>query len=225
VDLETEDIGSYVERAKAAIDRSVDRPAGVSVEWSGQYEYMENAAARLKLLIPITLLLVFVFLHLHFGNLAESLLVMLTLPFALVGGVWLLYLLEYNLSVAVAVGFIALTGLAAETGVVMLVYLDEAVERYRAEGRFQTFGDLREAVVEGAVERVRPKVMTVTTTLVGLLPVMLGSGTGSQIMRRIAAPMVGGLVTSTVLTLVIIPVVYFFYKRVTLGEELSHEGG
>lgn len=216
VDLKDVDVGTYVERAKEVVRDRVNMPAGVSLVWSGQYEYMERAQDRLMLLVPLTLVLVFLLLYFHFKNLAESTIVMLSLPFALVGGFWLMYLFGFNMSVAVAVGFIALAGLAAETGVVMLVYLDEAYARRTEAGQMNTFEDLRVAVVEGSVERVRPKLMTVATTLIGLLPVMFGAGTGAETMKRIAAPMVGGLVTSTVLTLVIIPVIYMFMKQFSL---------
>ena len=221
VDLEGVDVGTYVEGAKKHIASNIKLPPGVSMVWSGQYEYMERAAKRLAILIPLTLLVVFLLLYFHFKNLAESLIVMMSLPFALVGGIWLMYLLDYNLSVAVAVGFIALAGLAAETGVVMLVYLDEAYERHKRESGMATLQDVRASVVEGAVERVRPKLMTVATTLIGLLPVMFGTETGSEVMKRIAAPMVGGLVTSTVLTLVIIPAIYMIYKGFGLPRKVN----
>jgi Cu(I)/Ag(I) efflux system membrane protein CusA/SilA len=156
-------------------------------------------------------------LYLHFRNLTDTLIVMLSLPFALIGGVWLIYLYGFNTSVAVYVGFIALAGLAAETGIVMLVYLEEAVRRYRREGRMNTHEDLRKATIEGAVERVRPKLMTVATTLLALLPIMLGHGTGSEVMRRIAAPMVGGVVSSTILTLIVVPVLFFMVNRIRMG--------
>ncbi len=219
VDLKDVDVGTYVERAQKTVRERVTLPPGVSIVWSGQYEYMARAKQRLAVLIPMTLVLVFLLLYFHFKNIAESLVVMLSLPFALIGGFWLMYLLGFNMSVAVAVGFIALAGLAAETGVVMLVYLDESHERYKREGRLQSLEDLEEATIEGSVERVRPKVMTVATTLIGLLPVMFGEGTGSEIMKRIAAPMVGGLITSTVLTLVIIPVIYTLMKQRSLDQE------
>jgi Cu(I)/Ag(I) efflux system membrane protein CusA/SilA len=218
VDLANIDVGSYVERAKRVVAERVPLPAGYSIVWSGQYQYMQEAAARLRVLIPVAIVTIFLLLYLHFGNLIESSLVMLSLPFALVGGVWLLWWLDlwaqmsgteaYNFSVAVYVGFIALAGLAAETGVVMLVYLDEAYERMAREGRMRTGADVRAAIMEGAVQRVRPKLMTVSTTLVGLLPIMWATTTGSETMKRIAAPMVGGLMSATVLTLIIIPVVY-----------------
>jgi Cu(I)/Ag(I) efflux system membrane protein CusA/SilA len=213
VDLKGVDIGSYVKKAKAIVEREVPLPAGYSMVWSGQYEYMEKARKTLNVIVPVALMMIFVLLYLHFRNATEAVIVMASLPFALVGGVWLLYLLKYNLSVAVVVGFIALAGLASETGVVMLVYLDEAFARWKKEKGMRTFKDLEGAVIEGAVERVRPKLMTVATTLIGLLPVMVGTETGSEVMKRIAAPMVGGLISSTILTLVILPVVFDMWKR------------
>jgi len=187
-------------------------PAGYSMMWSGQYEYMERAAERLRIVVPIALVIIFLLLYLNFRNLSDSLIVMLSLPFSLVGGVWLLWLLDYEMSVAVGVGFIALAGVAAETGVVMLIFLEEAVARYKREGRLNTRQDLEDAVFEGAVLRVRPKMMTVATIMAGLLPIMWGTGTGSETMRRIAAPMVGGMVSATVLTLVVIPVVFYWVR-------------
>ena len=213
VDLKGVDVGTYVEKAKKIVSREVKLPTGYSISWSGQYEYMEKARKTLNLIVPLTLAIIFVLLYMHFHNFSEALIVMASLPFALVGGVWLLYFLDYNLSVAMVVGFIALAGLAAETGVVMLVYLDEAFERRVKWGKMNTRDDLRQAVIEGAVDRVRPKLMTVSTTLIALLPVMWGAGTGSEVMKRIAAPMVGGLISSTLLTLVIIPAVYDLWRR------------
>jgi Cu(I)/Ag(I) efflux system membrane protein CusA/SilA len=213
VDLETEDVGGYVERAKAAVAKEIELPEGVSIVWSGQYEYMERAHRRLAVVVPLTLALIFILLYLHFRSMIETAIVMATLPFALVGGVWLMYVAGYNMSVAVAVGFIALAGLAAETGVVMLVYLDETYHRFRAEGRLRTIADLKAVVIEGAVDRVRPKLMTVATTMIGLLPVMIGNETGTRVMKRIAAPMLGGLVSSAILTLVIIPAIYLLWRR------------
>lgn len=213
VDLRGVDVGSYVKNAKEIVDREIDLPPGYSMIWSGQYEYMEKARKTLNIILPVTILLIFVLLFFHFKNIAESAIVMASLPFALVGGVWLLYLLDYNLSVAVIVGFIALAGLAAETGVVMLVYLDEVYKRHTDAGNMNTVLDLHAAIIEGAVERVRPKLMTVATTLIGLLPVMIGTETGSEVMKRIAAPMVGGLISSAILTLIIIPAVYDIWKR------------
>ncbi len=213
VDLEGSDIGGYVREAQRRVAQEVTLPPGVSIAWSGQYEYMQRANERLSLMIPLTLAIIFLLLYAHFRSVAESSLVMASLPFALVGGIWLLWALGYNLSVAVGVGFIALAGLAAETGVVMLVYLDEALERYRAEGRLRTPDDLRAAIIEGAVDRVRPKLMTVATTTIGLLPVMFGTETGTRVMQRIATPMVGGLISSTLLTLVILPAIYLLWKK------------
>jgi Cu(I)/Ag(I) efflux system membrane protein CusA/SilA len=201
-----------VRRAQAEVVRAVELPPGVSVAWSGQYEYMQRANERLRVVVPLTLALIFLLLYMHFRNGTETLIVMFTLPFALVGGVWLMYLAGFNLSVAVAVGFIALAGLATETGVVMLVYLDETYERWIREGRLKTLSDLEQVIMEGAVDRVRPKLMTVATTMIGLLPVMFGTETGTRVMQRIAAPMVGGLVSSTVLTLVILPAIYLLWK-------------
>jgi Cu(I)/Ag(I) efflux system membrane protein CusA/SilA len=196
--------------------------------WSGQLEYMERAIEKLKVVVPLTLLAIFLLLYMNFKSITETLIVMLSVPFALVGGVWLLWLLDYNLSVAVAVGFIALAGVAAETGVVMLIYLDHAWERIRteraAEGRTATAADLYAAVMEGAVERVRPKMMTVVAIMAGLLPIMWGTGTGSEVMRRIAAPMVGGMVSSTILTLVVIPAIYALVKQYGLGRGSKSAG-
>jgi len=217
VDLRGVDVGSYVRKAIEIVDRGVELPQGYSIVWSGQFEYMEKARRTLRVIVPITLIIIFILLYLHFHSVAESMIVMASLPFALVGGVWLLYALDYHLSVAVVVGFIALAGLAAETGVVMLVYLDESYRRRQAEDRMLSPVDLRDAIMEGAVERVRPKLMTVATTFLGLLPVMWGTESGSEVMKRIAAPMVGGLVSSTVLTLIIIPVIYDIWKRLVLS--------
>ena len=217
VDTREKDIGGFVQRLRGEVSANITLPAGYSMVWSGQFEYMERANRRLALIVPLTLVIILFLLYLHFGNITESLLVMLSLPFAMVGGVWLMFILGFNMSVAVAVGYIALLGLAAETGVVMLVYLDSAYNRYIREGRMRTPADLHSAVMEGAVERVRPKLMTVMTTLIGLLPIMFGTGAGSEVMKRIAAPMVGGLVSSAALTLIIIPAAYYLLKRRTIG--------
>ena len=213
VDLKTSDLGGWVRNARQVVADEVTLPPGVSLIWSGQYEYMERAAKRLSIVVPMTVAVIFLLLFLHFGTVAQSLIVMLTLPFALVGGVWLMWWQGFNLSVAVGVGFIALAGLAAETGVVMLVYLDETYVRWKAEGRLGSRADLIPIITEGAVDRVRPKLMTVATTMIGLLPVMYGTETGTRVMKRIAAPMVGGLVSSTVLTLVILPAIYLLWRR------------
>ena len=213
VDLKGVDVGSYVKNAIRVVDEKTDIPPGYSIVWSGQYEYMEKARQTLNIIVPATLLVIFILLYIHFNSVTEAAIVMVSLPFALVGGIWLIYILGYHVSVAVVVGFIALAGLAAETGVVMLVYLDETYERHQSYGKMESSSDLRTAIIEGAVERVRPKLMTVATTLIGLLPVMYGSEAGSQVMKRIAAPMVGGLVSSTILTLIIIPAIYDIWKR------------
>jgi len=213
VDTRESDIGGFVTRLKDKLNKNITLPAGYSLVWSGQFEYMERASRRLKMIVPLTILIIFFLLYLHFGNVSESLTVMLSLPFAMVGGIWLMFILGFNMSVAVAVGYIALLGLAAETGVVMLVYLDEAFKRYTRENRMKSVIDLKAAISEGAVDRVRPKLMTVATTLIGLFPIMIGSGTGSEVMKRIAAPMVGGLISSTILTLVILPAIYYYIKR------------
>jgi Cu(I)/Ag(I) efflux system membrane protein CusA/SilA len=223
VDIRGRDIGSYVADARKAVTEGVTFPPGYYITWSGQFEYMERAIGKMKIVIPVTLLTIFVLLYLNFRRLTETLIVMLSVPFSLVGGVWLMWALDYNLSVAVAVGFIALAGVAAETGVVMLIYLDHAwqaaLAKCRAEGRRPLPADLYAAVMEGAVERVRPKMMTVVAIMAGLLPIMWGTGTGSEVMSRIAAPMVGGMISSTVLTLAVIPALYAMVKEWQLRRE------
>ncbi|BBL70499.1 efflux RND transporter permease subunit [Methylogaea oryzae] len=219
VDIRGRDIGGYVADAQRAVSEQVAFPPGYYVTWSGQFEYLQRAEAKLKLVVPVTLLVIFLLLYLNFRNIADTLIVMLSLPFALVGGVWLLWLLDYNLSIAVGVGFIALAGVAAETGVVMLIYLEQAWRQRQAQGR-TTAADLYDAVMEGAVERVRPKMMTVVAIMAGLLPIMWGEGTGSEVMRRIAAPMIGGMVSSSLLTLLVIPALYALIK----GYGLRNDG-
>ncbi|MEW6037421.1 MAG: CusA/CzcA family heavy metal efflux RND transporter [Pseudomonadota bacterium] len=223
VDLRGRDIGGYVEEARRAVQAAVKLPPGYFVTWSGQFEYLQRAEQRLMLVVPLTLAVIFVLLYLNFGRLTETLIVMASVPFALVGGVWLLWLLDYNLSIAAGIGFIALAGVAAETGVVMLIYLDHAwkelCEDARRAGRRPTADDLYRAVMTGAVERVRPKMMTVTAIMAGLLPILWSTGAGSEVMRRIAAPMVGGMVSSTVLTLAVIPAVYAWCKLRSLAGE------
>jgi Cu(I)/Ag(I) efflux system membrane protein CusA/SilA len=216
------DLGRYVERAKRVVAHHVELPDGYSIRWSGRYEQMQRAREQLAVVLPLTVLIIIVLLYLHFRNIAEVLIILLTIPFALVGGVWLIYLLGHDVSVATAVGFIALAGLAAETGIVMLAYLDEVYERRSREGRLRTMSDLYHAIIEGAVLRVRPKLMTVSTTIFGLLPIMLGNvfEPGSQVMQRIAAPMVGGLISATVLTLLIIPAIYMLWKGAGLRREI-----
>jgi Cu(I)/Ag(I) efflux system membrane protein CusA/SilA len=225
VDIRDRDIGGYVADAKTAVAQQVKFPPGYYVTWSGQFEYMERAIEKMKVVIPVTLLSIFLLLYLNFRRITETLIVMLSVPFALVGGVWLMWLLGYNLSVAVAVGFIALAGVAAETGVIMLIYLDHAWEavkvKRRESGRAPDIGDLYEAVMEGAVERVRPKMMTVVAIMAGLLPIMWGTGTGSEVMSRIAAPMVGGMISSTVLTLAVIPAIYGLVKQWRLNRGIE----
>jgi Cu(I)/Ag(I) efflux system membrane protein CusA/SilA len=217
VDIHGRDIGGYVAEAQQAVRAHVNFPPGYYAAWSGQFEYMQHAIERLKVVVPLTLLIIFVLLYLNFGRMTETLIVMASVPFAAVGGIWLMYLLDYNMSVAVAVGFIALIGVAAETGVVMLIYLDRAwndvVGRCSAEGRVATVRDLNDAVMHGAVLRVRPKMMTVVAIMAGLLPIMWSTGTGSEVMRRIAAPMVGGMVSATLLTLVVIPAIYALVRE------------
>ena len=227
VDLSGRDLGGYVAEARNAVNTEVQLPQGMSIQWSGQFEYLERAEARLKIVVPVTLLVIFLLLYLNFRRLTETLIVMLSLPFALVGGVWLMWWMGFNMSVAVAVGFIALAGVAAETGVIMLVYLDHAWDERRAAalaaGRETTRADLYQAIMVGAVERVRPKMMTVVAIMAGLLPILWSSGAGSEIMQRIAVPMIGGMVSSTVLTLVVIPAIYGLVKgrRLTLRQEGS----
>ena len=224
VDVTGRDIGRYVAEAERFVQQTVQLPPGYTLVWSGQYEYMQRAAAKLKLVIPATLAIIFFLLYLNFRNVGETLIVMLSLPFALVGGIWFLWILGYNWSVPVAIGLIALAGVAAETGVVMLIYLDHAWAARRAAGRIPTLGDLYGAVMEGAVERVRPKMMTVVAIMAGLLPILWGSGAGASVMKRIAAPMVGGMISSTVLTLVVIPAVYALWQEWIIRRQTAASG-
>src|SRR3954454_14936970 len=221
LDITDRDLGGYVAEARAAVANAVKLPQGTAVQWSGQFEYLERAEARLKTVVPATLLLIYLLLYLNFRTLTETLIVMLSLPFALVGGIWLMWWLNFNLSVAVAVGFIALAGVAAETGVVMLIYLEQAMREIKAaraaQGRPFTRRDLHQAIMLGAVERVRPKMMTVVAIMAGLLPIMWSTGTGSEVMQRIAVPMIGGMMSSTLLTLVVIPAVYALVKGWSLS--------
>jgi Cu(I)/Ag(I) efflux system membrane protein CusA/SilA len=222
VDIAGRDLGGYVADAQKAVAERVSMPPGYSVAWSGQFEYLERAKARLAIVVPLTLALIFLLLYLNFGRLTETLIVMLSLPFALVGGIWLMWWLGFNASVAVAVGFIALAGVAAETGVIMLIYLDQALREQREaceqEGRAFGRADLNRAIMVGAVERVRPKMMTVVAIMAGLVPILWSTGTGSEIMQRIAVPMIGGMVSSTLLTLIVIPAVYGLVKGVGLAK-------
>ena len=217
VDIVDRDLGSFVAEAQRTVAASLELPAGYSLSWSGQYEYMVRAKERLALVGPVTLAIIVLLLYLSFRRFAEVAIIMGTLPMALIGGIWLLYLLEYDLSVAVGVGFIALAGVAVEIGVIMLVYLNQAIDRHIAssdsEGRALTMRDVEQAVIDGAVLRVRPIMMTVAAIVAGLLPIMLGGGTGSEVMRRIAAPMVGGMLSATVLTLVVIPALFLVWRE------------
>jgi len=216
VDIAGRDLGGYVAEAQRAVATQIAFPAGTYVSWSGQFEYLERAEARLKIVVPVTLLIIFLLLYLNFRRITETLIVMLSLPFALVGGLWLMWWLGFNMSVAVAVGFIALAGVAAETGVIMLIYLDHAWSEQRAVAeaarRSLTRADLQHAIMEGAVERVRPKMMTVVAIMAGLIPILWSTGAGSEIMQRIAVPMIGGMVSSTLLTLIVIPAIYGLVK-------------
>jgi Cu(I)/Ag(I) efflux system membrane protein CusA/SilA len=223
VDIRDRDLGGYVAEAQRAVAASVQLPPGYYLTWSGQFEYLQRAKARLAMVVPVTLLIIFLLLYFNFRTVTETLIVMLSLPFSVVGGVWLLWWLGFNLSVAVAVGFIALAGVAAETGVVMLIYLDHALNEVKAacaaEKRPFTRGDLHAAIMRGAVERVRPKMMTVVAIMAGLMPIMWSTGTGSEVMQRIAVPMIGGMISSTVLTLAVIPVIYGLIKGWGLPSE------
>jgi Cu(I)/Ag(I) efflux system membrane protein CusA/SilA len=216
VDMQGRDIGGYVADAQRAVAQHVQMLPGYRIEWSGQFEYLERAKAKLEIVVPVTLLIIFLLLYLNFGRLTETLIVMLSVPFALVGGVWLMWWMGFSMSVAVAVGFIALAGVAAETGVVMLIYLDRAFEEVcescKIEKRLLTRADLQAAIMEGAVERVRPKMMTVVAIMAGLVPILWSTGTGSELMQRIAVPMIGGMISSTLLTLIVIPAIYGLVK-------------
>ena len=230
VDIRDRDLGGYIADAQKLVAQQVHLPTGTYLVWSGQFEYLQRAEARLQLVVPLTLMIIFLLLYLNFRRLTETLIVMLSLPFALVGGLWLLWWLGFNFSVAVAVGFIALAGVAAETGVVMLIYLDHAVAGVRArcaaQGQPYTRSDLDEAIMIGAVERVRPKMMTVVAIMAGLLPILWSTGTGSEVMQRIAVPMIGGMASSTVLTLVVIPAIYALVKAwrlQSIDQRLSKE--
>ena len=219
VDIQGRDVGGYVRDAQRVVAEGLRLPIGYTLTWSGQYEAMQRVSQKLRLVVPVTLGIILLLLYLNFRNLTESLIVMISLPFSLVGGVWYLWLLGYNTSVAVWVGFIALAGVAAETGVVMLIYLDEAFHRRSLEGAMRGDADVAAAVREGAVDRLRPKMMTVTAIIAGLAPILWSTGTGADVMKRIAAPMVGGMVTSTLLTLVVIPAIFLLWRRWELGRQ------
>jgi Cu(I)/Ag(I) efflux system membrane protein CusA/SilA len=207
------DFGGYVEQAKKAIAEKVKLPSGYVLKWSGQFEYMESVKQKLFYVIPLTLLLIVVLIFLNTESWTKTAIVLLAVPFSLVGTVWLLYLLGYHLSTAVWVGVIALAGLDAETGIVMLLYLDLAYNKWKDEGKIKSLRDIEDAVMEGAVKRIRPKIMTVSVILAGLVPIMFSTGTGADVMKRIAAPMVGGVITSTILELIIYPAIYVIWKE------------
>jgi Cu(I)/Ag(I) efflux system membrane protein CusA/SilA len=219
IDFSGRDVGGYVEEAKSRV-ASLKIPEGYRLEWSGEYEYLITTHERLKIVIPLTLLIIFVLLYFNTKSTTKTLIVLLAVPFSLVGSFWFLYLLNYNMSIAVWVGIIALAGLDAETGVIMLLYLDLAHEQWKKEGRMRTLTDLEESIMHGAVKRIRPKIMTVSVILAGLIPIMFSHGTGADIMKRIAAPMIGGVVTSTILELVIYPVIYMIWR----GRDLDRKG-
>jgi Cu(I)/Ag(I) efflux system membrane protein CusA/SilA len=229
VDIAGRDLGSYVADAQSVVADGVELPAGYSLTWSGQYEYMVRAQERLSVVGPLTLAIIILLLYLNFRRFAEVAIIMGTLPMALIGGLWLLYVLGYELSVAVGVGFIALAGVAVEIGVVMLVYLNMAIRQHvetaRSEARPLNRNDVKQAVIDGALLRVRPIMMTVAASIAGLLPIMLGSGTGSEVMRRIAAPMVGGMVSATILTLIVIPALFLLWRGKTVGDIAGETSG
>jgi len=217
VDISGRDLGSYVVDAQRVVADGIDLPPGYSLAWSGQYEYMIRAQERLSVVGPLTLGIIMLLLYINFRRFAEVAIIMGTLPMALIGGIWLLYILDYEMSVAVGVGFIALAGVAVEIGVIMLVYLNQAIRQHNAnaaaEGRAPGIADVQQAVIDGALLRVRPIMMTVAAIIAGLLPIMLGSGTGSEVMRRIAAPMIGGMISATILTLVVIPALFLLWRE------------
>jgi Cu(I)/Ag(I) efflux system membrane protein CusA/SilA len=221
VDMAGRDIGSYVAEAKKKVAEQVRLPVGYTLLWSGQYEYMERAKERLIYVVPLTLLIIFLLLYVNFKSVARCAVVLLAVPFSLIGAVWLLYLLGYNLSVAVWVGIIALAGVDAETGVIMLLYLEHAYEKWRSERRMRNLGDLQEAIIEGAVKRIRPKVMTIMAILMGLLPIMWSHGAGADVMKRIAAPMIGGVLTSFLLELLVYPAIFEVWRGWKLRRTVS----
>ncbi len=212
VDIAGRDVGGYVEKAKRAVGKAVELPLGYSLEWSGQYDNMQRVAERLKIVVPFTAFLILFLLFANTKSAAKTLIVVLAVPFSLVGAVWLLWALGYNVSIAVWVGMIALMGLDAETGVFMLLFLDLAYEEAKARGRLRSIAELHEAIVHGAVKRLRPKMMTVTAAMIGLMPIMWSIGTGADVMKRVAAPMVGGLATSFLLELLVYPPIYLLWK-------------
>jgi Cu(I)/Ag(I) efflux system membrane protein CusA/SilA len=219
VDITGIDVGTYVQNAQKTVAERIELPAGYTLTWSGQFEYMQRAERRLLVAVPLTLFIIFVILYLNTRSLAKTAIVLLAVPFSAIGAVWLLFFAGYNLSIAVWVGLIALAGLDAETGVVMLLYLDQAFYRRRRDGQMRGLSDLREAIDLGAVQRVRPKIMTAATIIAGLLPILWSRGAGADVMKRIAAPMVGGVVTSVLMELLVYPAIYYLWK----GRELRRE--
>ena len=222
MDIDGRDLGSYVAEAQRVVAEQVELPPGYSIAWSGQYEYMVRAKERLSVVIPLTLGIIVLLLYINFRNIIEVMIIMGTLPFALIGGFWLMYIMEFDMSVAVGVGFIALAGVTVEIGVLMLVYLNQSYCRLshevQIENRCLTSEDVKQAVMDGAGQRVRPIIMTVAAIIVGLIPIMYSDGTGSEVMQRIAGPMIGGMLSSVVLTLLVIPAIYYLWKSVTLGQ-------
>jgi Cu(I)/Ag(I) efflux system membrane protein CusA/SilA len=224
IDIRNIDVGTYVEAARQAVAEQIILPPGYTIVWSGQYEYMQRAQQRLMFVIPITLLLIFVIIYLNTSSVIETVIVMLGVPFALIGSVWLLYLLDYNLSVAVWVGVIALAGLYAETAIVLLLYLDQSYREHKEQGLIKDRNSLIQAIYAGSVQRVRPILMTVATDVIGLLPIMWSTGTGADVMKRIATPLVGGILTSGFTVLVIMPIVYFLWRGVGVPKGEKFKG-
>ena len=227
VDITSDDIGGYVRDAAKRIQERVQFPPGYYIQWAGQFEYLKSAEQRLKIVVPFTLLIIFVLIYMNTKSAVKTFIVLLAVPFSLVGAFWFLYLLGYNMSIAVWVGLIALAGLDAETGVVMLLYLDHAWDKFRNAGKMNSLSDLNAAVIEGAVQRIRPKIMTICAILFGLLPIMWSPTTqsGADVMKRIAAPMIGGVITSGILELLLYPVIYVFWRKRHLGTTLARPGG
>jgi Cu(I)/Ag(I) efflux system membrane protein CusA/SilA len=218
IDYSGSDVGGYVDQARKKV-ASLKIPEGYRLSWSGEYEYIVKTHERLKMVIPLTLFIIFILLYFNTKSVIKTIIVLIAVPFSLVGSFWLLYILNYNMSIAVWVGIIALAGLDAETGVVMLLYLDLAYEKWKKEGRMAKVADLKEAIMFGAVKRIRPKIMTVSVILAGLIPIMFSHGAGADIMKRIAAPMVGGVITSTILELIIYPAIYMIWRGRSLAKD------
>ena len=230
VDVKGIDVGTYVQRAQRAVNdaiakKTIQLPSGYNIAWSGQYEYMLRAQQRLMIVVPITLLIIILIIYLNTRSFVETLIIMLSVPLALVGSFWMLYLYGYNLSVAVWIGLIALAGVSAETGVVMLLYLDLAYDQWAREGKMRSRFELRDAIYHGAVKRVRPKAMTAAVIIAGLLPILWSHGAGADVMKRIATPMIGGIVTSTVMELLVFPAIYFLWRSRQLKAGLRSEAG